>query len=83
MTTASGKVSNRAKMCLEAAKRPWGSAWSKLTPEMREAFVCRELVYMMLGQADSSIEANPKAVLLALLEDNRQALQQLDGEQPS
>lgn len=68
------KLSSRAKMCINNAKQVWGNGWYKLTPEMREAFVCRELVYMVLAQDNGNIEANGKGVLLALMEDMRQAL---------
>lgn len=68
--------STRAKMCSEAARNKWGKlGWWKLTPDMREAFVARELVYMMLAQGEEEIERNGTHILKVLLDDCRQALQ--------
>lgn len=67
--------STRAKICIESARNKWGGqGWRKLTPDMREAFVARELVYMMLAQDEGNIESNGTHVLKVLLDDCRQAL---------
>lgn len=70
------KKNSRAKMCIESARGKWGLlGWYKLTPDMREAFVARELVYMMLAQGEEEIDRNGTHILKVLLDDCRQALQ--------
>lgn len=43
-----------AKIALDNAKRQWGHGWSLLTDEMRDAFVAREAVSLLLTQ-DASL----------------------------
>jgi len=74
-------MNDRAKMCVQAAQKKWGTGWARLTPDMKEAYVCSELVYMLLAQADSCIETNPHGVLTHIIEDVRQALNAVNGEQ--
>lgn len=43
-TKKAGQYDNRLARAKSAAKSSWGSAWDKLTPEMRQAYVCMHLV---------------------------------------
>lgn len=38
----------------DRARAPWGLGWDKLTPDHREALVAREVMFILLGQAESS-----------------------------
>lgn len=64
----------RANMCVQAAQRKWGEGWKPLSPEMREAFVSRELFLLALGQDEDTRKQFPSVVSENLLEDFRQAL---------
>lgn len=62
-------LSARARACIQDAKKRWGTGWRQLSPEMREAAVCRELVYLALAQFECS-----EVVMRHLIQDFQQAL---------
>lgn len=47
----------RANMCVQATQRKWGEGWKPLLPEIREAFVSRELFLLALGQDEDTRRA--------------------------
>ena len=54
------------------AEKAWGRGWGNLTPEMRQAFVCRELVGLLAGidYGEAFTASTPtEAKLLARLTD--------------
>lgn len=76
-------VKQSVKLIITDASKKWGSGWSQLTPEMREAFVCQSLIYRLLGQCTDFIDDPAK--FKALWENNieviREALQQVRPEE--
>lgn len=43
-----------AKLALDAALAKWGNrGWDNLTQDMREAFIAREAVHLLMSQDDS------------------------------
>ena len=49
----------QAKMALDAAKKRLGKGWEFLSPPMKEAFVSREIIGLILTQIDSNVEKEP------------------------
>lgn len=56
------KAQRRAKECIRAAKSHWGHAWTNLTDDMRDAFVSRELLKLVVGQDEDSASPAIKRV---------------------
>ena len=66
----------RVKIIVEKAKETWGKqGWKQLTPKMQEAYICREIVYSMLGQAEVS-----GTVMAALIRDAQEALRSIGDD---
>lgn len=66
-----GQFDNRLTRAKAEAKALWGHAWDRLTPEMRNAYVCRQLVGQ-IGGIDFEAAFDGKEDL-----DSRKLLQKL------
>jgi hypothetical protein len=59
----SDHTEQRAKSCIKQAKAQWGTAWEKLTPEMRQAFVALALVTTIVGQDEESASPDLQRII--------------------
>lgn len=57
---------HRTKMILKAAKKRAGDGWKLLGPELQEALICREIVFMLLGSMSDEDEAKKPFIREAL-----------------
>jgi len=59
MTSTDEWNKRQAKDAIKRAKDRVGKGWSLLGPELQNALVCRELIGVVIGQAEETLAKNP------------------------